>query len=136
MNAKILAFFLAVISIFTGPLHVAKTAGTEPINATEREYRFDQNGLIFGAYGFPKDENYSTLLQWFKEAGLQFYVGLWGDELNASDFDELEENGLGIIAPNSAYYRSFKCSCLWGIDLCDEPNAADFAELAGQVEQL
>ena len=133
---KILAFFLALISIFTGPLSVSKTVGTEPITAAGREYRFDRDGLILGVYGFPKDDKYDTLLEWFKDASLDFYVGLWGDELNDSDLDELEENGLGIIAPNNAYYRGLNRSCIWGIDLYDEPNSADFAALAEQVENL
>lgn len=134
---KVLAFFMALAAGFSGSA-VATVGSTdaEPLQATQREYRFDQDKLQFGVYCFHKHDNYNTLRQWFKEAGLNFAISVWGQQLTDDDFEWLEENGLGIFAPNTDYYRSIHRDCIWGIDYRDEPNSADLAALGEGVAAL
>lgn len=137
MIQKLLAFFMALATLFSG--RVAAVVGTtdiEPITATERSYVYDQDKLLLGAYCFPKYDNYETLRQWFKEAGLEFYVGAWGDQLTAADFAWMEENGIGVFAPNTGYYRTADSTAVWGIDYRDEPGADEFDALAAGVAEL
>ena len=134
---KLIAFFTALITMFSGgAASVVGTTEAEPITATEREYRFDQDGLLFGVYCFHKHDNFETLREYFKDAGLQFAISVWGQELTDDDFNWLEENGLGIFAPNTDYYRSIHRDCIWGIDYRDEPNSADLASLGEGVKAL
>ena len=137
MLKKLIVFFTALITLFSGSAApVVRTTGSEPITATERTYRFDRDRLLFGVYCFHKHDNYETLREWFKEAGLQFSVSVWGQELTDDDFAWLEDNGMGIFAPNTEYYRGIRRDCIWGIDYRDEPNSADFASLSQGVEAL
>ena len=134
---KLIAFFTALITVLSGnSAAVIGSTDAEPIQATQREYRFDQEGLIFGVYCFHKQDNYYTLREWFKEAGLQFAVSTWGQQFTEEDLNWLDENGLGILAPNTEYYRSLRHNAIWGIDYRDEPNAADFEALAQGVKEL
>ena len=136
-SKKLLAFFMAVIAAFSGSsMAVLGSTDAIPRQATPREYRFDQDKLQFGVYCFHKHDNYNTLRKWFKEAGLNFAVSVWGQQLTDDDFNWLEENGLGIFAPNTDYYRSLHRDAIWGIDYRDEPNSADFAALGEGVKAL
>ena len=110
---QVIAFLSALIISFTcGVTPIVRSTDAKPIPAAEREYRFDRDKLQLGAYCFKKDEHYSELRQWFKDAGLDFTVGLSGQQLTDSDFDWFEENGLGVIAPNTDDYRSIRRDCL------------------------
>ena len=134
---KLMAFLMALIAGLTGSsVAVIGTTDATPIQATEREYRYDQDKLQFGVYCFHKHDNYNTLRQWFKEAGLNFAISVWGQQLTDDDFSWLEENGLGIFAPNTDYYRAIHRDAIWGIDYRDEPNSAAFAELGEGVAAL
>ncbi len=134
---KIIAFLTAVLIAVTGGVApVIGSADVDPIIATERSYRFDQEKLQFGVYCFRKDGHYSSLRRWFKEAGLDFAVCVSGEQLTKKDLNWLEKNGIGIIAPNTEYYRGLKRDCLWGIDYRDEPNSADFEALGNGVREL
>ena len=76
---QVIAFLSALIISFTcGVTPVVRSTDAKPIPAAEREYRFDRDKLQLGAYCFKKDEHYSELRQWFKDAGLDFTVGLTG----------------------------------------------------------
>ena len=131
---KIVAFLMALLTVFSGgAAGVVGTTETKPIQATPREYGYDQNKLLLGAYCFTKNGQYETLRQWFKEAGLEFYIGTWGQQLSAADLDWLDENEIGIFGSNNAYYHGAANDCIWGIDYRDEPNAADFDTLAAGV---
>ena len=135
---KILAFFMALLMMFSGgAASVIGTTDVEPITATERSYIYDNDKLLLGAYCFSKaDWNYSDLRQWFKDAGLEFYVGAWGSQLTDEDLSWMEENGIGVFAPNTDYYRNAESSAIWGIDYRDEPGAAEFDRLAEGVAEL
>ena len=115
---------------------VVGTTNIEPIVATEREHVYNADRLLLGAYCFPKDGNYDTLRQWFKEAGLEFFVGSWGGQFTPEDFQWMEENGVGFFAPNTEYYRSAVTDSIWGIDYRDEPAAQMFDDLAAGVKEL
>ena len=113
---KIMAFFMALITLFTsGVASVIGTTDAEPIVATKREYRFDRDRLLFGAYCFKVDEHFEETREWFKEAGLQFPVAVSGRELTEEDLDWFTENGLGVIAPRSDYYLNTTPS---GVSIC------------------
>ena len=43
---------------------------------------------------------------------------------------------MGLIAPRSDYYLNMRHDAIWGIDLRDEPSAADFPALQEQVQKL
>ena len=134
---RIMAFFMALIVAFSGgAASVTGSTEAQPIQAARREYRYDRDKLQFGVYCFPKHDNYYTLRKWFKEAGLNFSVCGWGDQRTQEDFDWMAENGLGMLAPNTEYYRNFDHDAIWGIDYRDEPNAADFEALGQGVKEL
>lgn len=134
---KISAFFMALLTLITSSVApVVGSTDAEPITAAEREYRFDRDRLMFGAYCFRVDENFEQTREWFKEAGLQFPVAVSGEDLTEEDLDWFTANGMGIIAPRSDYYLNMKHDAIWGIDLRDEPPAEDFAGLQEQVQAL
>ncbi len=133
---RVFLFLMAlVITLTGGAAPVLGTTDAEPIMATERTYRFDNDRLLLGAYCFPKDEYYYTLREWFIEAGLQFYVGAWGQQLTTEDLDWMQENGQGVIAPNSDYYVNMSHDAIWGVDCRDEPSSSDFEYLAQMVKE-
>ena len=134
---KIMAFFMALITLFTGGVaSVIGSTDAEPITATKREYRFDRDRLLFGAYCLKVDEHFEDTREWFKEAGLQFPVAVSGNQLTEADLDWFSENGMGVIAPRSEYYLNMNHDAIWGIDLCDEPSAADFQSLQERTQEL
>lgn len=134
---KVMAFFMALFTLVTsGVAPVVGSTDAEPIAATKREYRFDRDRLLFGAYCFRVDEHFEETREWFREAGLQFPVSVSGEDLTEEDLDWFTANGLGLIAPGSDYYLNMKHDAIWGIDLRDEPPADDFAVLQEQVQDL
>ncbi|MCR5040646.1 MAG: hypothetical protein K6C36_00950 [Clostridia bacterium] len=134
MFTKIIAFLTALIMIFS-PYAMSVIGATEgePIIAAEREHVYDADRLLTGVYCFPKDGRFDTLLGYLDDAGIDFFIGSWGQNLTEDDFARLQELGMGIFAPNSEYYRTVDSDAVWGIDLRDEPNAADFDDLAAAV---
>ena len=134
---KITAFLLALFTLVSsGVAHVVGSTDAEPIAATKREYRFDRDRLLFGAYCLKVDERFEETREWFKEAGLQFPVAVSGRDLTEEDLDWFASNGMGVIAPRSDYYLNMKHEAVWGIDLCDEPPAGEFPALQERVREL
>ena len=133
----VVTYLFAICVPFSGGVRpvVGSTAAT-PITATAREHRFNSDRLLLGAYCLPKQENYETLRAWLKEAGIEFYVGAWGETLTAEDLTWLAENDMGVFLPNSEEARAVDSPAVWGIDLRDEPGADDFAALAADVQAL
>lgn len=133
---KIMAFFMAVLTFLTGGVaHVVGSTDAKPIMATKREYRFDRDRLLLGAYAFKVDDQFEQTREWFKEAGLQFAVGVRGDNLTQADLDWFQSNGMGVIAPGNDYYMNVKHDAMWGVNISDEPMATDFPELQERVQQ-
>lgn len=134
---KITAFFMALLIVLTGGVaSVIGSTDAEPITATKREYRFDRDRLLFGAYCFRVDDNFERNREWFKEAGLQFPIAVSGRQLTDADLDWFSDNGMGVIAPRSEYYLNMSHDAIWGIDLYDEPPASEFPRLQEQVQKL
>ena len=134
---KLLAFLMALITLVTGGVSsVVGSTDKTPITATKREYRFDRDRLLFGAYCLKVDEDFEQTREWFKEAKLQFPVAVSGRELTEEALDWFVENGMGLIAPRSDYYMNMKHDAIWGIDLYDEPSAAAFPALQERVQEL
>ena len=73
---------------------VTGSTDAKPIIATQREYRFDRDALLLGAYCLRVDEHFEKTREWFKEAGLQFPVAVSGNALNEEDLDWFLENGV------------------------------------------
>ena len=133
----VVALVLVTCVPFAGGVRpVVGSTDAVPIVAARREYRFDRDRLLLGAYCLPKGENYETLREWFREAGLDFYVGASGDALTGEDLSWLAENNVGVFLPNSDAYKNVDSPAIWGIDLRDEPGAADFETLAADVKTL
>ena len=133
----VLFYVIAVSLPFScGVRSVVGSTKAEPITATRREYCFDRDRLLLGAYCLTKDEHYETLRMWLKEAGLDFYVGAWGKTLTEEDLTWLAENGMGVFLPNSGEYSGADSPAIWGIDLRDEPAADEFKTLAADVKML
>lgn len=134
---RITAFFTALFVLFTsGVASVIGSTDAEPITATKREYRFDRDRLLFGAYCLKVDDQFEQTRAWFKEAGLQFPVAVSGRQLTEADLDWFSDNGMGIIAPRSDYYLNMQHDAIWGIDLYDEPPADAFPALQERVQEL
>lgn len=56
---KIMAFIMAVLTLLTGGVaHVVGSTDAKPIMATQREYRFDRDKLLFGAYCLKVDDQF------------------------------------------------------------------------------
>ena len=54
-----IAFFMALLTFFTGGVApVVGSTDAKPIIATKREYRFDRDQLLFGAYCFKVDNRF------------------------------------------------------------------------------
>ncbi len=137
MLQQIFAFLLAVLTLLSGKVApVLGSTDAEPIVAARREYRFDRDSLLLGAYCFRVDEHFEETRAWFKEAGLQFTVAVSGDLLTEDRLDWFRNNGIGIIAPRTDDYLNMRHDAIWGIDLRDEPSAADFPALQEQVQAL
>lgn len=133
----VLTYLFAICAPFSGKvMPVAGSTDATPITATRRERRFDGGRLLLGAYCLPKRDDYKTLRQWLKEAGIDFYVGASGDPLTQEDLAWLTENNMGVFLPNTEEAREMNSPAVWGIDLRDEPGAGDFASLAAEVREL
>ena len=134
---QIVSFLLALLTFISGKVtSVTGSTDAKPIIATQREYRFDRDALLLGAYCLRVDEHFEETREWFKEAGLQFPVAVSGNALNEEDLDWFLENDMGIIAPRSDYYLNMRHEAIWGVDLRDEPSAAEFPALQEQVQAL
>ncbi len=134
---RLIAFFMALLTFFTGGVApVVGSTDAKPIIATKREYRFDRDQLLFGAYCFKVDNRFKQTRQWFKEAGLQFPVAISGNQLTKADFDWFAKNGMGVIVPRTDYYLNMRHKAIWGVDLYDEPSAAAFPALQERVQEL
>lgn len=75
MLQQVFAFLLAVLTLLSGKVApVLGSTDAEPIVAAQRDYRFDQDAFLLGAYCFRVDEHFEETRAWIKEAGLQFTV--------------------------------------------------------------
>ena len=134
---KITAFLMALLVLLSGGVApVIGSTDAKPITATKREYRFDRDRLLLGAYCLTVDDKFEQTRAWFKEAGLQFPVAVGGRELTKADLDWFTDNDMGIIAPRSDYYLNMKHDAIWGVDLYDEPSATAFPALQERVQEL
>ena len=115
---QIVSFLLALLTFISGKVtSVTGSTDAKPIIAMQREYRFDRDALLLGAYCLRVDEHFEKTREWFKEAGLQFPVAVSGNALNEEDLDWFLENDMGIIAPRSDYYLNMRHEAIWGVDL-------------------
>lgn len=138
--AKLVAIITSVLMALTGVCGstLGSTEG-EPIQATKREYRFDNDKLILGGYYAKEDE-----LQYCEDAGIEL---IFASGVTEQYLDAAEKYGVGIIANNynlpccyddatvqryiemtDELYRDHPA--LWGDDLLDEPSAAKYEYLA------
>lgn len=73
---------MALLTFLSGrTASVIGATDKKPLVTTQREYRFDRDRLLFGAYCFQVDGHFDEMRDWFQEAGLQFPVAVSGREL-------------------------------------------------------
>lgn len=151
----ILALLLTPVILISGvSSSVMYLAGDDAITATKREYVYDNNRLLLGAYNgwiadWP-DENFRVLPSLAKEAGLDFLVSSVNDEF----LDLCYESGIGVIARDyntpSSYFQinenalsawlslsgaTYKSHpALWGDDVIDEPTSEEFGKIKGVLD--
>jgi hypothetical protein len=133
---------------------VMRLAGDEAIQATRREYFFDNDRLLLGAYNLNLLGN-PNLGRWAAEAGLDFLVSHADDAF----LDQCADAGIGVIAAHynapanywdisdgsKAQWMSLTAAgykghpALWGDDLIDEPSSkafGDISDLLGHYHSL
>lgn len=132
---RLIALLTALILAFTGTgASVLGSTDKTPVKVTRRDYVFDRDKLLLGAYCMNTGvANRIELLQWFKEAGLEFFVQTGGGDLTDDVLSFCDENGIGILAANTAYNKTLTNPCVWGINYRDEPSAKQFDEVAAGV---
>ncbi len=147
LTVKILAFLMSLLFTLGGSVQsvINYTHGT-PISPEKKEYCFDNNRLLIGAYYGDIDH-----VKEAKEAGIDFII----DSSVDNDFlDECQKYGIGVIAngynlpggysslspDNENGWVKFDYSkyknhpALWGDDFIDEPNADAFDNIAKSLE--
>jgi len=144
---NIISILSAIVFALTGVGEsvLCYTAG-EPIQATRRDYCFDNSGLIIGGYYSTKDE-----LKYCNDAGIEFIIA---SGVNKDYLDTAYRYGVGVIASNynlpycyadmtdsaTAAYVNAQLSAyrdhpaLWGDNVIDEPNAPSYDNIAKACE--
>jgi len=149
---RIWALLLTPIILLTGAsASVMTLAGEDAITATPKEYVYDNDRLLLGAYNAWLLDNHASLPRLAKDAGLDFLVS----RVNEDFLDVCAAAGIGVIAGNynapTAYYTisadaenawlnlsgaAYKAHpALWGDDLIDEPTSKEFAKISGMLGQ-
>ena len=144
---KILAFLMSLLFTFGGASQsVMKYTDGEPITPEKRDYCFDNDRLLIGAYYGDIDH-----VKEAKEAGIDFIIDSSVDE---SFLDECQKYGIGVISngynlpggysslnpENEKSWVKFDYTqyrnhpALWGDDFIDEPNADAFENIAKSLE--
>lgn len=145
--ARITSLFMSLIFAISGlsPSVVNYTDG-EPIQATRREYCFDNSGLLIGGYYAREDE-----LQYCNDAGIQFIIA---GGVNEKYLDTAQNYGVGIIASSynvpycyadmtdsatQAYINADPSAykdhpALWGDNVIDEPWSTSYPNVAKSVD--
>lgn len=140
---KILALFTSLLFALGGVSQsvIGFTEG-EPVIAQKREYCFDRDRLLIGAYYGDTDH-----VDEASEAGINFFIE---SSVNKEFLDRCEEYGIGVIAGGynlpAAYadfpdyikdiwvnfdYSGYKDHpALWGDDMIDEPTANAYDNIA------
>lgn len=141
--SRIMAFFTALLCALTGvsPSTIGTTGGT-PIEATKREYSFDNDRLLIGGYYAREEE-----LPFCPDAGIEFIIA---SGVTESYLDTAYQYGVGVIASSynlpycyedmtdwatSAYVNADPAAyrdhpALWGDNMIDEPHAQSFKAIA------
>ena len=133
---RITAFLLALLTLFSGGVSsVVGSTSLKPIVATERNYVFDRDKLLFGAWCFVRDDRFPTLVRSFKEAGLQFFVTSGTQYFTEEDLAWMDKNGIGFFNGDSDYGRSLTNKSAWGVLCRDEPTADEYDALAKRVAE-
>lgn len=143
---KFISLLSAVIFALTGVGEsvIGFTSGT-PIQATRREYSFDNSGLIIGGYYSSQEE-----LAYCNDANIQFVIA---SGVNQDYLDTAYKYGVGVIATgynlpycyadmtdaataayvneNVSAYRNHPA--LWGDNMIDEPNSDSYKNISSAV---
>ncbi len=155
----VLYFFKALAAIILSVFTISSTAdktviglteGT-PIEATEHEYKFDNDKLLIGAYCFDLNHTSEESVAEIKEAGLDFIVA----GVNEQFLDLCDKYEIGVIASGYKLPSTYRSegdkwlhidensvaawnnhSSIWGIDMIDEPNIEHFDGIAKAVDNF
>lgn len=144
---KILAFLISLVIPFLPSASVIGYGGYTPIQATEREYCFDDEKLLLGGYNFNFNYLNETQVSYIKEAGLDFIVS----GANETFLDYCAKYDIGVIAHGynlASYWISYNPDnhlaltkekykdheALWGDSLIDEPRSTHYSEIGAAVD--
>ncbi|MBQ6163443.1 MAG: hypothetical protein IJK23_03100 [Clostridia bacterium] len=132
---RLFSFLMALIMAFFGTgASVLGSTDKTPVEVTRRDYVFDRDKLLIGAYCMNTGvSNHMEMFEWFRDAGLEFFVQTGGGDLTDDVLSFCDENGIGIIAQGTGYNKSLTNPCVWGINYRDEPSALQFEEVAAGV---
>ena len=144
---KITAAFLSLIFAISGlSPSVVNFSDGEPIQATKRDYCFDNSGLLIGGYYAREDE-----LQYCNDAGIQFIIA---GGVNEKYLDTAQSYGVGIIASSynvpycyadmtdsatQSYVNADPAAykdhpALWGDNVIDEPWSISYPNVAKSTD--
>jgi hypothetical protein len=137
---KGLTALLALIIGWTGGgATVMEAAQGKAIQATRREYVFDNGRLLLGSWNHGTAED--DIARWAKEAGLDFLITVLQPAKGGNETLEiLKKYGLGGFELNYGEHSTLDqidedlLSTYWGELWADEPHARAFAALQKQVE--
>ena len=143
---RLWALLLTPIVFITGAsVSVSQLAGDAAITATRRQYVYDNDRLLLGAYNCWLLDNYAILPPLAAQAGLDFLISNVNDDF----LDRCQAAGVGVVAAhynaptsyweipadkeaawkamNMGTYKNHPA--LWGDDLIDEPTSAEFGKI-------
>ena len=147
---KILAVIVSIILPFMPAASVIDFGDYDSAQATQREYLFDDEKLLLGAYNYNNAFTDKTHLDYIKDANLDFLICNVSDAL----VNYCEENGIGLIAHgvnaeggwihnysnnriNSLTKENFKYAdkkCFWGDSVIDEPDSTLYPALNDSLQ--
>lgn len=140
---RVLSLLMSFLFAFGGtPQSVIGFTEGEPLIVEKRDYCFDNDRLLIGAYYADADH-----VKEASEAGIEFFID---NKVNEAFLDECRKYGIGVIANGynlPGFYGALDAGgagrwadfdyagykdhpALWGDDLIDEPNADSFDAIA------
>ncbi len=130
---------------------IGETEGT-PIQATRHQYKFDNSGILIGAYNYDMNHADDTHVGYVKEADIDFLITTVNEKfLNLCDkhdvgvimtqYSTLPYSYASISADAEAKWLSMTDTtltdlheCVWGHNLIDEPHSTEFSKINGMAQ--
>lgn len=154
MIRKLLAVIISFFVLSTASFSVVRYTKGSPIQASERQYSFDDSRLLIGGYFFNTADCSDEQFEYIKQAGIDYIVAYPTDEF----LDKCQEYDIGVIGVsynipancNVTEYKDYWMDtslwnrysptgyrahpALWGDLMIDEPRATCFEDLNEMLE--